>query len=745
MSNPMTRSDLLSSAVPALGGWQDVIEPLASGVPVARSQSLADLLGMPRAPYSDERANRLLTARLGVARSLFVALRAKHAETATHSIRVAIACSIWATEMKLPVADRDALEIAALLHDIGKIGVPDRILLKPAKLDDDEQAIIDRHRLVGVEILSGFCGSLQVLEIVSNAPAWFNGLRMRLQAAGEELPLGARMLAIVDAYDSMVTSQVYRPARSHERAIQDLYECAGAQFDPALVQSFAELQLTNRSAWPALVEQHWLYDLNPAGVNLNWQLNRNFARQDATMPQQLFQQRLLDNMYDAVIFLDANRQIMLWNRGAERLTGIDAASAYQRVFEPQLIHLRNEQGELCTGDACPVLTAFRTGMQSVRRLLVRGYNQCDVMVDAQSVPVIGNDGTRHGAVIVLHDASGQVSLEERCLSLHQKATHDPLTELSNRAEFDRVLALFVDVHLERRVPCSLIIADIDRFKQVNDNYGHQAGDEVIKSFAQLLKAQCKAEDLAARYGGEEFVILCTNCNNAAAAERAEELRRAFGELPQRDLGGVCITASFGVTERQPGDTPETMLRRADRALLLAKDAGRNRVVQLGTGIGDTVPERRKRRRWPWQSLAAAFELKKTWVASVPLRVAMEKLRGFIADNGAEIVGVDGNAISLEVGDSSLDRQRRTNDRTPRMVVDLKFSEELVNVSPRDAVALTQRTRIEVNIHPKRTRDRRKDVPRESAQRVATSLRAYLMATECEATPGDARRFGSLRA
>ena len=190
MSNPTTRSDLLDGAVPPLGGWQDAIEPLAGSVPVAPHESLADLLGVPRGPYSDEHAPTACSARLGVARSLFVALRAKHAETATHSIRVAIACSIWATEMKLPAAQREALEIAALLHDIGKIGVPDRILLKPAKLDDDEQAIIDRHRLVGVEILSGFCGSLQVLEIVSNAPAWFNGLRMRVQAEGEALPLG---------------------------------------------------------------------------------------------------------------------------------------------------------------------------------------------------------------------------------------------------------------------------------------------------------------------------------------------------------------------------------------------------------------------------------------------------------------------------------------------------------------------------------------------------------------------------
>ena len=243
------------------------------------------------------------------------------------------------------------------------------------------------------------------------------------------------------------------------------------------------------------VERRWLDELNPTTVNLHWQLNRNFARSDTT-PQQLFQERLLDNMYDAVIFVDVNRQIMLWNRGAERLTGIDAASAYQRIFEAELINLRTERGDLCTGDECPATTALRTGMQSVRRLLVGGSDQRDIMVDAQTIPIAADDGTPRGVAIVLHDASGQVSLEERCLNLHQKATRDPLTQLSNRAEFDRVLTLFVDVHLERRMPCSLIIGDIDRFKQVNDNYGHQAGDEAIKSFAQILKTYCKPGDLA---------------------------------------------------------------------------------------------------------------------------------------------------------------------------------------------------------------------------------------------------------
>jgi diguanylate cyclase (GGDEF)-like protein len=529
----------------------------------------------------------------------------------------------------------------------------------------------------------------------------------------------------------MTSSQVYRPGRSHERAIQELFEWAGSQFDPLLVQEFATLDLSDRSANVTKVGRHWLYELDPITIDLEWQLNRGSTRQDAFLPHELFQQRLLDNMYDAVIFVDFNRQITLWNLGAERLTGIDAASAYQRVLDAELIQLRNERGDHCVGDDCPINTALRTSMQSVGRYIVRGRDSRDIMVDVQCIPVVGDEGTPYGAAVVLHDASGQVSLEERCLNLHQKATRDPLTQLSNRAEFDRVLAVFVDAHFERRMSCSLIITDIDRFKQVNDRFGHQAGDEAIKSFAQLLKSHCKAGDLAARYGGEEFVLLCANCNNAAAAERAESLRRLLAALPQSEMAGAAVTASFGVTELQAGDTPETMLRRADRALLLAKDTGRNKVVQLGAGISEPQPERRKSRWWPWHKPTVAFELQHQWVTTVPLRVVVEKLRGFIADHHAEVAGIEANSIRLELTDRSQERTRRRADRVPPIVAELQFSEEESNPTQHEGGARLRRTRIDVSIRPKSARDRRTAALTEPATRLATSLRAYLMVYDYE--------------
>jgi diguanylate cyclase (GGDEF)-like protein len=373
---------------------------------------------------------------------------------------------------------------------------------------------------------------------------------------------------------------------------------------------------------------------------------------------------------------------------------------------------------------------LRTGTQSLARLRIRGRNDRDVAVDAHIMPVVGTDGTIHGVTLLLHDVSPEASLEERCQRLHEKAIRDPLTQVANRAEFDRVHGIFVETHLQRGLPCSLIICDIDRFKLVNDNYGHPAGDEVIKSFAQLLKGSCRSGDLVARYGGEEFVMLCADCGVAASFDRAEQVRRAFGELPQAALGGNPVTASFGVTETQAGDTAETMLNRADRALLMAKGSGRNMVVQLGAG-GREEKATVRRRWWQfWNNSVAEVILEQNLITTVPLKVAIEKLRGFAGDHSAEIKSIEDSSIVMQIAGERDGAQRRQSDRPVPLVVELSFAEE--HVRSNGVVGSTgsvTRTKIRVVMRPKRNRDRRRSNAINRARQLLSSLRSYLMATD----------------
>ena len=162
----------------------------------------------------------------------------------------------------------------------------------------------------------------------------------------------------------------------------------------------------------------------------------------------------------------------------------------------------------------------------------------------------------------------------------EMADTDVLTGLHNRRYLDSHLETLFERAAARRKPLSLLIADVDNFKQVNDVHGHDAGDAVLREFARRLRQNVRGIDLACRYGGEEFVIVMPETDGATAANVAERIRmqiesRAF-EIPGAAL---ALTASFGVTTMGlVGDTVEAFVKRADVALYAAKNSGRNRVV-----------------------------------------------------------------------------------------------------------------------------------------------------------------------
>lgn len=685
------------------------------------------LMQLPEDPNGKKFQKQLVKARLGSAAGLFTALRAKHPATASHCLRVALVCSGWSAAAKLSEEERDALEVAALLHDIGKIGVPDAILMKPGRLQPEEAAAMASSRHVAVEMLSAAGAPQLVLDTVLTATAWYDGTNDELPLSQNEIPVTARMLAIADAFDSMTTDHVYRRARSRERAVAELFEYSGKQFDPQLVREFGELVTRDQRVLTDQVASRWLTDLSmewnpPGGTTCT---SRPGERRQRTT-NSLFETVLVNNMHDGVVFINLQRQIFMWNTGAERLTGIAGAAACGRKFEPSLLQLSNARGGLIPDTECPIARSLNHGTQLLERVGVLGRSGRQVTIDLHVVPVHDDQGNCCGATLLLHDASSETSLEERCQALHTQMTKDPLTQVANRAEFDRMLALFVEAHQETELTCSLIMSDIDHFKHINDTYGHQAGDEAIVTFASLLKSMCRSGDLVARYGGEEFAILCADCDNATAVSRAEAMRKKLSETAHEQLANHTVTASFGVTELQAGDTPESMLRRSDRALLQAKDQGRNQVVQLGNGM----PEEEIKRSWfsfkPWTGNSLVDT---TLSTNVPIELAIEKLRGFISDREARILRVTEDEVRLEVNEVAT--LKRGGSQSMTYVIEIKFDQEREAKTNAAGMASGEyvQTVANVKIRPKRERDRRRGHVAERARLLLSSLKSYMMAKE----------------
>lgn len=712
----------LASALPPVEGVADGGNAVARTEQVLSNLSaLSTQLERELAPADDGQTPLDWLSRspyqLEMAKSLFNSLQSKHGKTATHSARVLLGCAGWSGQLGLSSSDADAIQMAALLHDVGKICVPDSILLKPTELTAEEHAVMSRCRQIGLELVRNCMSNPEVLELMQSTPAWFDGSRSG-GVGRDQIPLGSRMLSIMDAFDSMTTDQVYREALQPTRAIDELHRCAGKQFDPELVRLFGDASITDPKMLQEQAE-HWLQSLAPTpGGVLAPEADH---QSNASLAADMFQYSLLENISAAVIFVNTQGRVLYWNRGAERLTGMPGQRIRGQRWATEIIQMRTDRGLPLRESDCPIAAAC-SGITIERRYQIRNGVGRDMAVDVQAMPVRSADGVVHGAILLAEDASSAVTLENRCRNLNEMATKDALTQVANRAEFDRRLNQACQDFELHGAAFSLVICDVDHFKKVNDTFGHQAGDEVLKGFARLLEGACRGVDLVARYGGEEFVLLFPGCDLANAQRRANEIRRELAAIGQPVLEGKQVTASFGVTEIAAGDVSNNVLRRADVALYAAKGRGRNVVVSLAAGESldgggsESTTDKKKDDR--------LILLSQTLVGNVPLQLLLQKLRGYINEFHAEVLTADGERVELRLGGGGGFFRRRSEFPMP-LLVELTF--------PKDETerpsARFDETKVVATVRLASARERRRDQATLLAGDILRNLRMYLVLTE----------------
>lgn len=190
-------------------------------------------------------------------------------------------------------------------------------------------------------------------------------------------------------------------------------------------------------------------------------------------------------------------------------------------------------------------------------------------------PVTDVDGQVTYYVAIGKDVTERVRMEDE---IRRLAHTDWLTGLANRLSIGDTLEAEVERSRRYARPLALIMFDIDHFKAFNDDYGHETGDEVLKQLARTVRGVLREADTPGRWGGEEFVVVVPETSGEGGRALAEKLRQAVATMEIPCPGSV--TASFGVTEMQTGDTPKTLARRVDEAMYQAKEAGRNRIVLL---------------------------------------------------------------------------------------------------------------------------------------------------------------------
>jgi len=292
----------------------------------------------------------------------------------------------------------------------------------------------------------------------------------------------------------------------------------------------------------------------------------------------LFYRRMLDNLFDGIYFVDGERKITFWNKGAERLTGYPREEAVGRICcENFLSHVDDSGSPICAS-GCLLTQVLENGTSREKELYLQHKDGHRVPVSVRAVPITGEDGRITGAVQIFSDNSSHIAARRRIEELEQLALLDPLTRIGNRRYLEMTLEARLSETARYNTQVAVFFVDIDDFKVVNDTYGHDAGDEVLKVATRTLSGVIRPTDILGRWGGEEFVAAASNINKEAAAAIGERFRTLIegSSVPLAD-DTIHFTISVGATIARKNDNLASVIRRADQIMYQAKNTGKNRV------------------------------------------------------------------------------------------------------------------------------------------------------------------------
>lgn len=283
-------------------------------------------------------------------------------------------------------------------------------------------------------------------------------------------------------------------------------------------------------------------------------------------------------LFEGMFIIDKNKRITYSNPGAENISGYPASDLLgKRCCENLLMHVTHK-GECLCDKVCPLSVCLVKGEMCEVEAFLHHKEGHRVPVWIRTIPIFDNENKIKGVVELFRENYPRESMAKELADLQDMATIDPLTGLRNR----RYAGIFINSKLNELrangLTFGLLFIDIDHFKHVNDTYGHDVGDSVLKMLAKTLLNNTREQDVLVRWGGEEIIVVIVSPDiQNKLLKIAEKLRNLIGQssLPLADGTSVRVTVSIGATVAWPSDTLDTVIKRADRLMYQCKKAGRN--------------------------------------------------------------------------------------------------------------------------------------------------------------------------
>lgn len=291
-----------------------------------------------------------------------------------------------------------------------------------------------------------------------------------------------------------------------------------------------------------------------------------------------FSVSLLDSSYDGVYFVDLGRKITYWNKAAEKISGYAASEVLNRACSDNiLIHVDDHGGKLCTGN-CPLHRTISDKKAREAELFLHHKNGHRIPVHIRVSPILDDMGEVLGAVEMFSERTTGSGITLRLKELENLSLTDKLTGAANRSYTEYAMAERLKETAKFGWPFGIILIDLDDFIIINDKFGREAGDRVLKMIFQDITGNVRALDMAGRMDDDKFMIILRNVDSALLRAAGENLRLLIEKSVIFDdiAGTISVTASIGGTMALQTDSPEGLLGRADMLVRKCKLEGKNR-------------------------------------------------------------------------------------------------------------------------------------------------------------------------
>lgn len=573
-----------------------------------------------------EYAEQMAALHLRTIEALALAIETKDHTTGTHLRRVQVYARELAKELNLSEGETKALQAASILHDIGKLAVPDYIISKPGRLTPEEFEKMKIHPVVGAEILATIDFPYPVVPIVRAHHEKWDGSGYPDGIKGDEIPLGARILSCVDCFDALASDRQYRKALSLDEALKVVRSESGKSFDPAVVELLERKYLElEQMAWSEPVEESKKLSVD-VKITRGESPDSGFQSESATAPAEpgkgafvnsiAAARQEVQTLYELTqsigTTLSLGDTLSVVAARIKTLVPYDAIAIYILEHDhlvPYYVNGENQKlfstlriplGEGLSGWVAENRKPILNGNPSVEPGYLHDPSKFSTLRSALGVPletgsgVIGVVGLYKGEkdafsrdhLRVLLAINSKVSLAiENALRYQQakiEATTDALTMLPNASSLFMHLEAELGFAAREQTKVAVLVCDLDGFKQVNDRFGHLVGNRVLQAVSRHLREDCRGGEYAARMGGDEFVITMPNADDKAVQSKIQTLADAVHqiglEICNEPVLGVSVGAAFYPDH---GSDTETLLGESDKRMYSQKAQHKRKPAQMG--------------------------------------------------------------------------------------------------------------------------------------------------------------------